>query len=466
MDATYDGIKAFEINATYNNVSDVADTLREDVQAAISAFMQSLAINLGVGGYNENYMKQYVPAILFTLYDGYYIYAPTKTDKEYEYMLKPYNYYTVRYKKGSNDVVINYTLDNYIVVYGNIGNTYVVKSGYLVLDSKTVNDERVLNKIVPYKQLGQEKVSIGEKNVSAAEYNPNYVNLPTYNKNNDTRTDYLYPRNENYYVNPESAKKYYEEAAVFTDWVKNNLSWVTPSCAMRNNEYLKDLYNSEEYKDMNLADVFNSDTNIFNFNNDNNPEDSNSLFFQHKTNVIKASIQDNLNQAITSYSKDSIVSYEFKLPKLDVNEWDMISSNICMLTFLQGLPVGTRYYNNYALVQSSTNKIYVSSDSLRFIGDDGCYHKIDCPHLTGSNIIGYSNFEFILKKIKISEEKYEEYYNHNNEACYYCIVDSNYEKNTNWKNDSTKAIAYYTALAREKYSNYTVTKYLIDTELK
>ena len=97
--ATYDGIKAFQINASYNDLSNVSDTLREDVNAAISTFMQSLAMKMGIGGNNINHMVNYIPAVLFTLYDGYYIYSPTKTDDGYEYMLKPYNYYTVRYKR-------------------------------------------------------------------------------------------------------------------------------------------------------------------------------------------------------------------------------------------------------------------------------------------------------------------------------------------------------------------------------
>lgn len=103
MDATYDGIKAFEINTSYNDLSDTTDVLKEDVEAAISAFMQSLAVNLGVGGYNQDQIKSYIPAVLFTLYDGYYIYSPTKTNSnEYEYILQPYSYYTVRYKDPNN----------------------------------------------------------------------------------------------------------------------------------------------------------------------------------------------------------------------------------------------------------------------------------------------------------------------------------------------------------------------------
>ncbi len=48
--------------------------------------------------------------------------------------LKPYIYYSCRYKKGTKDFVVNYTLDNAITLYGNFGNGrgYQTRSGYLI----------------------------------------------------------------------------------------------------------------------------------------------------------------------------------------------------------------------------------------------------------------------------------------------------------------------------------------------
>lgn len=453
MDATYDGIKAFQINASYNDVSNVSDTLREDVQAAISTFMNSLAINMSVGGYNINYMSNYIPAVLFTLYDGYYIYAPEKTESGYEYMLKPYNYYTVRYKNKDIDIVVNYTLDNYIVVYGWIGNDYVVKSGYIISNNRSseIEQSETIRENVPYKIIGTDSINIGVRETTSNLYNPDYINQLGEGQS-DIRTDYLYPRNENFYIDSTSAKKYYDEAEVFTKWVKNNLSDIRACDAVRNNN--------------SLSEFENEDVKIFNFNTtDNDPEDSESIFAQHKTRVIKTSIQDNLNQAITAYSQGSTASYDYKLPKLEENEWNMVSSNICMLTFMQGVPMGTKYYNNYSLVKSTVNKLYTSSDDLYFISEgDDYYHKIDCEHLTGTNIQGFSNFDFLLKRVKLSTDNYEYYYRHVNssgnplKACYYCIVDKSYESEGEISDlSTTKQTAYYTALAREKYRRYKTT---------
>lgn len=467
MDATYDGIKAFEINASYNELSNVSDTLGENVEAAISTFMQSLSINMGVSGYNKNHMKDYVPAVLFTLYDGYYIYSPTRVvnehnETEYKYMLKPYNYYTVRYKQDDrNDVIINYTLDNYIVVYGWIRGEYKIKSGYLISNDRSsfVEQEETIWEIVPWATTSENKrLAPDKKEVTSNSYIPNEDEYRRVTGNTSGRIEYLYPRNDVYYIEPSSAKKYYENA-IEEQWIKDNLEWITPRLAMRNNEYLRKTYPEEG--------EFDSSTQIFKIDDDNDPEDSTSIFTQHKTNVIKYSIQDNLNQAITEYSQGSTASYDFKLPKLDVNEWDLVSSNICMLTFMQGVPMGTKYYNNYALVQSRTNSLYVSPDSLYFINDengdgiadDGYYHKIDCPELskTSGKVIGFSNFDFLLKKSDLKAD--DAYYRHNDLACYHCIVGSNYES-YDWKNDTRLSRAYYTALAREKYRKYKVTDHL------
>ncbi len=479
LTATYDGIKAFQLNASYNSLSNVSDALREDVESAISAFMQSLSVKMGVGGYDINHMKGYIPAILFTLYDGYYIYTPVKTTDEdnnttYEYMLKPYNYYTVRYKNetGTKDVVINYTLDNYIVVYGWIDGQYYVKSGYLVSNNRSADIESSerLYEYAPFKYTtGSDDITYPTyDNIRTMGLNPKEITSDYYNPDiKSTHEEYLYPRNDNYYVDPSSAQKYYSEALEFTSWVNENLSWITSDMAMRNADYLYKLY--EENNDIDY-DEFTIKKYIFRFNTtDNNPEDSNSIFAQHKTAVIRSSIQDNLNQSISTYSQGSASEYEYKLPKLDINEWNMLSTNVCMLTFLQGIPMKTKYYNNYALVQSTRNNLYVSPDSLYFISDgdgdgkadDGYYHKIDCKYLNdGGKITGYSNFDFVLKKLNLKDESDKAYYKHYEQACYYCIVDSaNYEK-VSWQEVANRRKAYYTALAREKYRRYITTDHL------
>ena len=106
-------------------------------------------------------LQAYTPAILFTLYDGYYIYSSydnvysttgegedekvqiTLDGKNYQNGLRPYVYYSAKYKlpitgNQNNIIVVNYTLDNAITVYGDFGAGYETRSGYLI-DPDAVN---------------------------------------------------------------------------------------------------------------------------------------------------------------------------------------------------------------------------------------------------------------------------------------------------------------------------------------
>ena len=69
---------AFEMNTANENLSTVADSLRSIIEASNSVFFDSLASNFGMSNANKSLFQAYTPAILYTLYDGYYIYTPTK----------------------------------------------------------------------------------------------------------------------------------------------------------------------------------------------------------------------------------------------------------------------------------------------------------------------------------------------------------------------------------------------------
>lgn len=462
MDATYDAIKAFDINTTNNDLSNVADTVRQDINAAISTFMTSFASSMGVAGGTDRYIRPYVPAILFTLYDGYYIYAPSLTDSGYIYTLQPYNYYSVRYKHGTTDIVVNYTLDNYIVIYGFVKGEYTVKSGYLIADDKIINSESEIKEYVPVANTNNDTVEIKECNVAAPEYSQVV-----------TSGEYLYERNELYYINPDSAKNYYEQAKTFTNWVNNNLSDIKASDALRINEPIPEFQNDT--------------SKIFAINASNNPEDINSRFNQHRMDVIKNSIQDNLNYVISAYASsagaDKETSYNFRLPEINSDEWVTISSNICMVSFVQGIPVGNKYYNNYSIVQSTTNKFFVDPENIYYIDysepkENRCYHKIDCPYLNENSdkITGFSNYNFQRFSVSVTNNEgttKTNYYRHPEGACYYCIVSDSYRSSSEYKSDvrdeygnlrvdklsDNKKDAYYKAVGREKYNQYTTTNY-------
>ena len=144
--ATYDALKAFQLNTLNSSTSDIANSKLRDIEASVNTFFNSISSNFNMAGYNKDILKNYVPALVYTMYDGYYIYSPytnTLTDREDKdgatyrnnekiYGLKPYIHYSCRYKSSSYDIVITYSLDNYITIQGTINGKSVYRYGYLL----------------------------------------------------------------------------------------------------------------------------------------------------------------------------------------------------------------------------------------------------------------------------------------------------------------------------------------------
>ena len=117
-----------------SSTSDLANSKMRDIKASVNTFYNSLASHFNMVGYGKDVLQNYVPAIVYTLYDGYYIYsaydntldAEDKFDENASYKkgesiygLKPYIYYSCRYKPNDNsDFVITYSLDSYITIQG------------------------------------------------------------------------------------------------------------------------------------------------------------------------------------------------------------------------------------------------------------------------------------------------------------------------------------------------------------
>lgn len=79
LDATHDAMTAFEINTANEDLSTVSDSLRSIIDASNNILLNTLAINFGISNASKSYVQPYIPAVLYSLYDGYYIYSPTRT---------------------------------------------------------------------------------------------------------------------------------------------------------------------------------------------------------------------------------------------------------------------------------------------------------------------------------------------------------------------------------------------------
>lgn len=246
--ATYDALKAFQLNTFNSDTSDLSNSKMRDVEASANTFFTSIASNFNMEGYNKDVLKDYVPALVYTMYDGYYIYSPytntlsnneQKDDATYSngekiYGLKPYVYYSCRYKKDDIDVVITYTLDNYITIQGKVNGESVYKYGYL-LDNIIVNGDSVA-----YRQISIDE-EVTEEFVDSTNKRQ-YVKIngvKSYKENDGswyTNLNGEKIRDSNHGNTNKSGKQYYIEAYNFTKWVKNNdIAKLTPQDAVYEN---------------------------------------------------------------------------------------------------------------------------------------------------------------------------------------------------------------------------------------
>lgn len=240
-----------------------------------------------------------------------------------------------------------------------------------------------------------------------------------------------------------SAIKYYVQAYYFTKWVNSKVTEKLPN----SNDDLGFSYKNDIFK-------------INATNDPGNPEIAkDSAFYQHKNQIIQDKIMDSLAQAIYYYEDSS-----GQLPNPTGEEWEQILSNVSMVSFMQGVPIGLKTYNSYAIATSTNNREYVDPNEIYFINiDDDYYHRCYCDKTVDSmiNTMGYRSIDFIEKnyEIKTDETTTTKYYFLHNGAgpidkikgsmaCYYCLVNrANMVEYVN----IAYTDAYNTALARERY---------------
>lgn len=499
--ATHDAIKAFQLNTINNKYSSISDSKIRDIEASISTFYNSLGTELGASGYTEEELKEYIPAIVYTLYDGYYIYSKYYNDtiSDYQYGLKPYIYYSCRYKRPNYDFVVNYTLDNFITIYGIVNGEYVTKSSPLINPDLISNITRnasgdvislEYDGVIIEKEILKEQLITIDSNNYATRNEYEYImhnNKKIYKDNNgyfwntDNTKQYITDletlsfvskwTDQNGHLYSNSAIEYYISAYEFSVWVNQNLAQITQLDAVDSNGNV-------------IADfaINTDDEKIFKLDNNNNPLLSESTFNSNRVSVIRKSIESNLAAAIANFGAGA--EYEFVMPYFTEDDWDKLTNNISVASFMQGFPIGAKYYNNYSIIINNKNKEYISKDSIYIITNDNNDNNVISPsnevHKIASRdvidngkqvIAAYKNVDFEMQTVVITEQNECYYYPHANNRCYDCMVNiaetynvddiiegqiKVYDKNTDTYIDSNKDISnlrkiYLTALAREKY---------------
>ncbi len=191
-------------------------------------------------------------------------------------------------------------------------------------------------------------------------------------------------------------------------------------------------------------------------------EDPDSNFNQHRLEVIRYVIERNLSIAIANYNKGGTTS--FQMPNLSEDDWERVQNNVCIISFLQGLSIGGKIYNGYAIVSNNKNQEVVAENSIYIVDKNaGRYHQVtdsELPDNSNKNYQGFFNLDFERKTIVTEDGKPGYFMPQESLGCYSCVItrakletpDNIYKYVAGKK--GTLATAYFTALGRERYSMY------------
>ena len=541
FDSTHDSIKAFQLN-TINSMYYTPQSRVNNIELAVNTFFNSLVTSFQFDGNLSSAMKSYVPAIVFTMYDGYYIYAPfyntlteVKTkddngedliDEEYNKKVltgvKPYVSYSCRYQKkdGGKSYIINYSMDNYVYVDVFDGSKHERRGGYLV-NGIEKNGESYIYDGIRFNKNNNESLNeflfIDDNNKKNYYYTKidgtKYYYEGTNTSGNPSacaNDDYIFYIDEQqekhkqvvsklnneadfnrYYeriMKNNSAYLYYKEAYEFTTWLLDDGKKVDidGDGVLDSGQNLKELTVEDilgAKKEGNLVKRSNNQYQFgdYEFSNverifDGNIQYSNSNFNRHRADVIRAVITTNLSTAISSYGVyTNSKNIEYLMPKISERDWELLENNICIATFLQGMKVGDKTYNNYAVIPNNYNKEYVDEDDIYILTTDYTYTRANDKLLESNKIPNKDSIKFEPGLLKINFEKRlnkdRNYYNPvtlNNRLYLQSYTNlaggssiESIEKTDMYRymsrcNDRLKRV-YYTALGRERYGSFKYT---------
>ena len=72
------------------------------------------------------------------------------------------------------------------------------------------------------------------------------------------------------------------------------------------------------------------------------------------------------------------------MPKLQDTDWEKITANVGMISFLQGLNIGGKTYNGYTIITNNKNKEFVSEESIYIENNTNTYHRATDLDLRGT----------------------------------------------------------------------------------
>lgn len=521
VDCVYDAMKVYQSNSIVDTENNIVTTKMENIEASANTFLSSLQTSFGLSGYKASVMQEYVPAVVYTMYDGYYIYSKFnntlsqkqiknfdntfKDGKMYE-GIKSYVFYSCRYqrnkdKTNEDDFVITYSLDNYITIQGKVKGKYECASGYLIDGITKDGDDYVYDEVTYSKDGRFEGNFISRSseyiidpylsNVKGYEYTKingtkyyvntdeeeifNFVNGTKVVQAKKSTDNDLYKQYKSAIQSNKDAYLYYKEAYEFTKKVRETfkLSNLKASDAVYSEGgTIKHISEFGNYT------IFGSDKT----SSGKYIQDSDSQFNQHRKAVIRYTIETNLKAAIAGFGGISTQDIDYIMPKISEEDWETVENNVSVIGFLQGLDIGTKKYNGYAVVSNTLTSEYVDENSIYLINnDDNQYYRANATDITNVKVGAY-NLDFEKHYIKIGDNNlyyYPQGYKIGSTVYPYTgsytsivaqtSVDTEYEdmykymrdglkKNSKLNDSQREKIkrAYYTALAKERYGSYKI----------
>ena len=490
-DATYDALKAYQLNSLTSDTSSYTNSKMRDINASVNTFFNTLSSSFSTLGYTKETIQNFVPALVYTMYDGYYIYSPyrntwdeetnkvfpsdsdtTYKDGQNIYGLKPYVYYSCRYEKDNKfDVTITYSLDNYVQIQGYVtedgsSNKKTVSVYGYVLSDVQYNES---TDTVKYKEIGitketelTERICYLDKSgvfqdrifpyikKDGTKYYADEVNNIVFSVLNGNQIIQS-GINIDDIKNNTNAKEYYKEANKLKEFIQNS--------PLRELKY-EDIVNKTDYYEINERDGI-----IFDWDNIES-EDSN--FNTHRIDVIKNAVERNLAIVINNFNNYSGISTDFQMPKLRDEDWDKIMNNISVISFLQGVHIGGKIYNGYSIITNTKNEDIVMPQSIYILTKDtNTFHNVTENGLNElDNIGGIYNINIERRSQEDNNGKLKYYFPAFPEGAtlsYGSIVtQSNIGKPENMsiydylmkpENNNLRKV-YFTALGRERYGLY------------
>lgn len=109
--------------------------------------------------------------------------------------------------------------------------------------------------------------------------------------------------------------------------------------------------------------------------------DNSNTFEEIRRITIVNSIQDDLAYFIKRHNTLAMrngISYRFSLPLIAQEEWNNTINDIGLMAFVQGIPIGDRFYNNYSLGGGRLIKTPVYSGGVEAGTGNKYYYRDTC----------------------------------------------------------------------------------------